>query len=129
MPSSANALRDGTDESVVGKGNIARSGVAECARNSLGEIIIVDEENISLDTEYPRRNWAIVGVETNVHEGQLKCTNNGNGEPSLESIIAQINLVEISQFVDIWTNDAAEVIGICMKDGNVRKKADEAIKV
>ena len=98
-------------------------------RDPPGEAIVVDEKDVGIDVEQPIRNRTIISIETEVHKRQFISSKDVSREPTKELVVAQIQLIQEPQFVNIAVDNASEVVGISMEDGNVGQVTNEAIEV
>nr|GMD05130.1 hypothetical protein TorRG33x02_161300 [Ipomoea batatas] len=99
---------------------VKRRSRAEIFRQGLQEIVVVNEEDVDVESEHLRRHRAGELVESEVEECQIRCAEDVVRELAVVAIVAEIKLVEIRKLGDVFRDFAFESVGIRVENGDVR---------
>lgn len=91
--------------------------------------VVVDEQYVGVEVEQLRGDTSRVIVETQVNERQLRGAEDVARETTEELVVTKVDLVEVAQLGNVAVDDAAEVVGVGVEDGDVRQVSDESVEV
>lgn len=119
-----NAARNAPREIVVGNHDHRRRRVAEILRNVGGESVVVEENGIEFLGEKRGRQFAFEIIVSDVEKFQIWNPHNDFRERAHKSVVANVELVKQNQSLEARGDNAAESVGVDVKQGDVSQQTE-----
>lgn len=111
-------------EAVVGQHDHRHGRVAKVLRQVEHEAVVVDENGVEVLVEELLGDRAFEFVEPQIQELELRQMQHHLGELSGEPVVAEIQLEEEFELVELVRHGAAEAVGVDVEERKVSEQAE-----